>query len=134
MAVEFIAAEQTVAPGANLIFTATVPRRGIYAVRQREGSGLIEFRPMQCRTPVAVRFSGNMSIPTGGTVGEITAALALNGEPLASSVMAVTPAAVENRFNVSAQAVIWDVGCGDTVTVRNTSDQAITFGGNVIIE
>lgn len=134
MAVEFIALEQTVAPGANLIFTATIPRRGVYGVRQREGSGLIEFRPVQCRGAALARFSGNISIPTGGTAGEITAAIALNGEALASSEMAVTPAAVENRFNVSAQAVVWDVGCGDTITVRNTSDQDITLGGNLIIE
>ena len=134
MAIEFIALEQTIAPGANLIFSASIPRRGVYGVRQREGSGLIEFRPVQCRTSVLARFSGNISIPEGGTVGEITAALALNGEALASSEMAVTPAAVENRFNVSAQAVIWDVGCGDTVTVRNTSDQDIALSGNLIIE
>ncbi len=134
MAVEFIALEQTVAPGANLIFTATIPRCGVRGIRQREGSGLIEFRSGQCHPAVVARFSGNIAIPTGGTVEEITAALALNGEPLTSSEMAVTPAAVEDRWNVSAQAVIGDLGCSDTITVRNTSDQAITLGGNLIIE
>ena len=71
-------------------------------------------------------FSGNIQIPTGGTVGEISVAIAIDGEILESTRMIVTPAAVENFFNVSAQVYV-DIPCGCclTLAVQNTSDQAI---------
>ena len=71
-------------------------------------------------------FSGNIQIPTGGTVEEISLALAVDGEPLQATKMIVTPAAVENFFNVSAQAYInVHRGCCSTVAVQNTSTQEI---------
>lgn len=50
------------------------------------------------------------------------------------STMIVTPAAVENFFNVSAQAYI-DVPCGccSTVAVQNTSAQAIEVQNSNLI-
>ena len=53
-----------------------------------------------------VSYSGNIQIPTGGTVEAISLAIAIDGEPLQSTRMIVTPAAVENFFNVSAQAYV----------------------------
>lgn len=94
----------------------------------REGAGIVKLRGMtnQCRARFLVDFSGNIQIPTGGAVGEISLALAVDGEPLQATKMIVTPAAVENFFNVSAQSYI-DVpkGCCSTVAVQNTSTQAI---------
>jgi hypothetical protein len=50
--------------------------------------------------------------------------------------MIVTPAAVENYFNISSEALV-DVpaNCCLTVSVKNTSTQAINFANsNLIIE
>lgn len=80
----------------------------------------------QCKARFLVSYSGNIQIPTGGTVEAISLAIAVDGEPLQSTRMIVTPAAVENFFNVSAQAYV-DVPCGccSTVAVQNTSTQSI---------
>ena len=101
----------------------------------REGSGLITLRGLtnQCR---AVSYGGNIAIPTGGTVEAITAALAINGEDLASATATVTPAAVENYFNVyvSAQVSV-PRGCCLTVGMRNTSTQTVNFANsNLTVE
>lgn len=118
---------QTVEEGQNVIFTET-PVCPTKCITHREGSGIVRLRGLtnQCRARFLVAFSGNIQIPTGGTVGEISVAISIDGEPLASTEMIVTPAAVENFFNVSAQAYI-DVPCGCcvTVAVENTSTQAI---------
>ena len=134
---EFTAiALQTVEENQNVLLTETpiCPTRGII---HREGSGIVRVSGAgsQSRARYLVSFSGNIQIPTGGTVGEISVAIAIDGEPLASTQMIVTPAAVENFFNVSAQVYI-DVTCGccATVAVENTSDQAIEVqNANLIV-
>ena len=81
-------------------------------------------------------FGGNIAIPTGGTVGAISAALAVNGEPLTSATGIVTPAAVDQYGNIYVIAHI-DVprGCCLTVAVENTSDQTINIANaNLIVE
>jgi hypothetical protein len=83
-----------------------------------------------------VTFGGNIALPTGGTVEPISLAIALNGEPLLATTMIVTPAAVEQFSNVFS-AVFIDVprGCCSTVSVRNTSTQAIDVqNANLIVE
>ena len=67
-----------------------------------------------------------MMLRIGRLIFTISLALAVDGELLQSTRMIVTPAAVENFFNVSAQSYI-DVPCGccSTVSVQNTSTQAI---------
>ena len=88
----------------------------------------------QCRARFLVSYSGNIQIPTGGTVEAISLAIAIDGEPLQSTRMIVTPAAVENFFNVSAQAYV-DVprGCCVTVAVQNTSTQSIEVQNSNLI-
>lgn len=73
-----------------------------------------------------VGVKANIAIPTGGTVGEISLALALNGTVMPLSTMRVTPAAVEEYFNVSVNMPvdIWN-GCCQSVSVVNTSGQDI---------
>ena len=126
---------QTVAAGADVAFTETAVN-GSNCINHREGSGIVKLRGItnQCRARFLVSYSGNIQIPTGGTVGEISLALAVDGEPLQSTRMIVTPAAVENFFNVSAQAYI-DVprGCCSTVAVQNTSTQAIEVQNSNLI-
>jgi hypothetical protein len=83
-----------------------------------------------------VWFGANIAVPTGGTVGEISIALSIDGEELGASTAIVTPAAVEEFFNVSVAAYIpVERGCCVTVAVENTSDQAINVqNANLIIE
>ena len=99
----------------------------------REGAGIVTLRGLtnQCKARFRVTFGGNIAIPTGGTVEAITAALAINGEPLTSATAIVTPAAVENYFNIFVSAIV-EVprGCCLTVAMENTSAQAINFANS----
>ena len=90
----------------------------------------------QCKARFKVSFGGNIAIPTGGTVGPISVALAVGGESLTSATAIVTPAAVENYFNVFVAAFI-EVprGCCVTVALKNTSTQAVSIANsNLIVE
>lgn len=125
---EFIAtALQTVEENQNILFNET-PISPTKCITHRVGSGVVRLKGLtnQCRARFLVSFSGNIQIPADGTVGEISVAISIDGEPVQSARMIVTPAAVENFFNVAAQVYI-DVPCGCciTVSVQNTSDQAI---------
>ena len=89
----------------------------------------------QCKARFFVDFSGNIAIPTGGTVGAISLAIAISGEPVLSSQMISTPAAVNQYNNVSAGIYI-DVprGCCVNIAVENTSDQAISVANaNIVV-
>ena len=128
---------QTVEPNQNVQFTDTAVC-GSCSIMHRDGSGLITLRGLtnQCRARFKAFFSGNIAIPTGGTVEAISLALAINGEAIASTTMIQTPAAVEEFANV-ASAVYIDVpaNCCVTVSVRNTSAQAVDVqNANLIIE
>lgn len=125
-----------VAAGQNLPLTET-PICGSPCIVHREGAGIVTLRGMtnQCRARYFVDFAGNIAIPTGGTVGAISVALTINGEALNSAVAIVTPAAVENYFNVSVSAFV-DVprGCCVTVALKNISAQAIDVANaNLIV-
>ena len=134
-------AAQTVNPGESVSFTETVVPCNRGLVSHREGSGsfllsgwLPRIFGCRCRCGNArrsahylVTVGANISIPTGGTVGTISLAVALDGVAEGDTVMSVTPAAVEEPFNVSRTATVpvWN-GCCQTVTLRNISDQPIT--------
>ena len=128
---------QTVAAGTNVIFTDTVVC-GNCSIMHREGSGLVTLRGLtnQCRARFRVSFGGNIALPTGGTVGPISLAIAVNGEPVATTTMISTPAAVE-EFNNVFSAIFLDVpkGCCSQISVRNISDQPIDVqNANLIVE
>ena len=129
---------QTVAVGQNVLFTETPVGCNRGYVTHREGSGLVTLRGItnQCRARYKVTFGGNIAIPTGGTAGPISIALAVNGEALNSAVATVTPAAVEEYFNVFATAYIdVDKGCCLTVAVKNIGTQAVNVANpNLIVE
>ena len=128
---------QSVAPNANVVFTEE-PVSGKGCIVHREGSGLITLRGMtnQCRALFRVTFGGNIAIPTGGTVGEISIAISIDGEPVPSATATVTPAAVANFFNVFSSVFIEvPKGCCVTVSVRNINTQAIEVeNANIIVE
>ncbi len=127
----------SVASGQNVPLTETAVNSKPCIVH-REGSGQVTLRGLtnQCKAVFKVSYGGNIAIPTGGTVEAITAALAINGEALASATAMVTPAAVENYFNihVSSQVCV-PKGCCVTVGMRNTSTQAVNFANsNLTVE
>ena len=129
-------AVQTVLANQNVYFTDTVVS-GNYSIDHRDDSGLVTLRGVtnQCRARFKVSFGANIAVPTDETVGPISLAIAINGEPVRVSTMTVTPAAVEQFFNVSAQTYI-DVPCNCcvTVAVENTSEQAIEVqNANLIV-
>lgn len=99
----------------------------------REGSGLVTLRGLtqQCKARFKVSFGANIAVPTGGTVGAITTALAVNGEALNGATATVTPAAVENYFNVYISAIV-EVprGCCVTVAAKNISAEAVNFSNS----
>ena len=135
---EYIAtAEQTVLANQNVLFS-DVTVCGNCSIMHRPGSGLVALRGItsQCRARYKVFFSGNIAIPTDGTVEAISLSLSIDGEPVGSSTMIVTPAAVEEYFNV-ASAVFLDVpkNCCLQVAVRNSSTQDILVqNANLIVE
>ena len=126
---EFTSADlQNVASGQNIVYTET-PVAPSRCIVHRDGSGIVTLRGLtngQCRARFRVSYGANIAIPTGGTVGAISVALAIAGEPLPASKAIVTPAAADNYFNAYIDTFV-DVpaGCCVTVAVENTSDQAI---------
>lgn len=128
---------QTVALNQNVIFTDTVVC-GNCSIVHRDGSGLVTLRGItkQCRARFKVTFGGNIALPAGGTVEPISLAIAINGEPVATTTMIYTPATVEEFGNVFS-AIYIDVpaGCCSQISVRNISTQAIDVqNANLIVE
>lgn len=131
-------AVQTVNPGESIVFTENPVRCTRGFIRHRDDSGnflLSGWTPNNNRccccqnndtATYLVDFGANIAIPDGGTAGEISVAIALDGGTLFGTTMRVTPAETEEFFNVS-RAV--NVGifknCCQTLTIRNTSDQPI---------
>ncbi len=128
---------QIVNPGESIVFTDDVIPCTRGFVRHREDTGnfvlsgwVPAYYGCPCKTPnnanYLVDFGANISIPTTGTAGEISVAIALDGTTIPASTMSVTPGAVNEQFNVSRaiNAQVWR-GCCETITVRNTSSQPI---------
>lgn len=136
---EFTAsALQTVEANQNILFT-DVAVSGNNSIVHREGSGLVTLRGLTLTQPRArfkVTFGGNIALPAGGTVGPISVALAINGESVNASSMIVTPAAVQEFFNVSgAMNIDIPAGCCSQISVENTSTGAIEVqNANLIVE
>ena len=128
---------QTVTADSNVVFTNTTVL-GCQSILHREDSGLVTLRGITCqnRARFKVYFGANVALPTGGTVGPISLALAINGEPIAATTMIVTPAAVEEFNNVS-RATFVDIpsGCCAQISVRNLTEEDIEVqNANLIIE
>lgn len=129
---------QTVQPNQNILFTETAIN-GNSSIMHREGSGLVFLRGVgqQSRARYRVLFGGNAAVSQGGTAGPISLALAMNGEPIATTTMTITPGAVEAFFNVFS-AIFLDVpsGCCSQISVKNiTSGTAIDVrNANLIVE
>lgn len=134
---EYVAvASQTVATKGNIVYTNTAVN-GSNCIKHREGSGIITLRGLtnQCRARFFIDFSANIAVPSTGTAGAISLAIAISGEPVLSSQMISTPAAVSQYNNVSAGIYV-DVpsGCCVNIAVENTSNQAVEVSNaNIIV-
>ena len=128
---------QTVVANQNILFpTTTVP--GSCSMVHRVGSGLVTLRGLgqQARARFQIWFGGNVAVSTGETLAPILLAITLGGETLPATQMIVTPAAVEDFFNVSA-SVFLDIpsGCCQNISVKNIGTTSIDVqNANLIIE
>ena len=112
---------QSVALNQPAVFTASIPCNRGYVYHEDE-TGIFILRGItpNCFARYQVTFNGNIAVPTGGTVGSIAIALTVNGEPRQTSRAIVTPAAVEEYFNVTSTAIITvPKGCCFTLSVRS---------------
>ena len=124
---------QLVEPNQNVLLDTVIPCNKGY-VFHRENSGIVILRgivncPQACFARYQVTFNGNIALPTGATVGPISVALAIDGEPIQTSRAIITPAAVDEYGNVTSTAIITvPRGCCFTVTVENVSAPAAPGG------
>lgn len=125
---------QNVTFGNNLLLVDSIECPRGY-VLHRNGSGIITLRGITngCSrfARYHVAFSGNIAIPTGGTVAAIAMALALDGESLQNTRRIVTPAAVEQYFAIACETDITvPSGCCYTLAVENVNAGV----GNAIVD
>lgn len=131
-------AVQPVAVNQNVLFYETPVPPQSCDISHREGSGIITLKGGSCCQSKRYKatFSGNMAIPTGGTPGQISLALALNGEPIDATRMIFTPTVAERYGNVSSSIYINITnGCCMQLSVENVSAIPIEVqNANIIIE
>ena len=124
---------QLVEPNQNIILLDNIRCPKGYVLHRNE-SGIVILRGIVnntcgCFARYQVTFNANIAIPEGGTVGPIAIALAIGGEPVLTSRAIVTPAAVDEYFNVTSTAIITvPRGCCFNVAVENVSAPADVGG------
>ena len=131
-------AAQIVAVNQAVLFTETAVA-GNMSMIHREGSGLVGLRGLtngQLRARFLVEFGANVAVPTGETVGPVALAISINGEPVVTSSMISTPAAVEQYNNVSASLYIdVPIGCCSQISVENSGTIPVSVqNANLIVE
>lgn len=103
-------ATQTVAVNGNVLFTdapTSICNKGY--ISHRTGSGLINLKGATntCKAKYRVEFNGNIAVPTGGTAGAISLAIAVEGEPDLSTLAISTPTAVEAFLTLVALRLLF---------------------------
>lgn len=136
---EFTAiAVQTVATNGNVIFTDTTSACTKGIISRRPGSGQVRVKGTSngCRAKYRVTFSGNIAVPTTGTAGAISLAIAIDGEADLSTVAIATPTATGAYNNVAMATDLWiPCGCCEQVSIKNTSTQPINVvNANITID
>ena len=118
---------QLVQPGQNVILNDSIRCNRGYVLHRNE-SGIVILRgivnnPSCCFARYQVTFNGNIAVPVDGTVGPISIAIALDGEPIQTSKAIVTPTVIDSYFNVTSTAIITvPKGCCFTVAIENTTE------------
>lgn len=116
-------AVETVALNTPIPFIDSIPCNKGYVIHA-SGSGIFVLRgvvnnPSCCFARYEVEFTGNISIPTGGTVTPIATAIVVSGESREGSRSIYTPAAVDEYGNVTSSATVnVPKGCCFTVSVE----------------
>lgn len=124
-------AVQSISLNQAAVFDASIPCPRGYVIHE-DGQGIFILRGStpNCFARYQITFNGNVSLPEGGTVVPIAVALAVNGETKLTSRAIVTPAAVEEFFNVTSTAIITvPKGCCYSVSLRAvpaSSDPTVT--------
>ncbi len=132
-------ARQNVTTNQNVLFTNAPDPCNKGLIIHRDGSGIFTLKGIVPNTyqgcnccnnnnvaRYLVTYGANIQIPTGGTVGEISLALAVDGEILPDSIVRVTPAAVDQFQSVSRTvSVPVPRGCCENIAIENTSTQTI---------
>ena len=139
---EYSGITQTLQPGASIVYSITnVPcSRGLILHDASTGNFLLRgvlqngnytnnngcCRRNARNSLYMVTVGANIAVAEGGTADEISIAIAVDGGTLSNTTMRANPAAVGDFFNVSrtTNVEIFN-GCCQTVTVINTSTQAI---------
>jgi hypothetical protein len=116
-------AVETVALNAPIPVIDSIPCNKGYIYHQ-SGSGILVLRgvvnnPSCCFARYEVEFTGNISIPEGGTVTPVATAIVVSGESREGSRSIFTPTVVDEYGNVTSRATV-DVpkGCCFTVSVE----------------
>lgn len=117
---------QVVLPNQPVILDDSIPcNRGYVYHRNQSGNLILRGITPNCFARYQVTFNGNIAVPEDGTVGPIAVALAIDGEPVPTSRAIVTPAAVDEYFNVTSTAIITvPKGCCFSISVENVSEGA----------
>lgn len=128
---------QTVSQSTNVVLYNTTDSNKCCLIYHKDGSSVIKLFPIKgkCFTRFKITYSGNIAVPTGETPGAISVAIAIDGEPDQATTAIVTPAAVDEYFNVSTSAYIYvRHNCCATIGIRNTSTIPINMqNANIII-
>ena len=124
MATEFVYNEVQLAEANNsvLLYDSIPCKSG--QVIHRNGAGVLTLKGKtnQCYAQYQVTFNGNIGLPTGATPGEISIALALEGEPIQTSRSIFNAYSAGPYGNVTSTAIIKvPKCCCFSLSVRNTS-------------
>ena len=132
---------QNVLPGQNALFTDVPVSDCNSGIIYREGSGIVTLRSPVNNCGRFARykasFGANIAIPEGGAASTpLSLALAIDGQPIPTSSVIVTPAADGQFWNVYASIFInLPRGCCYTITVENTGTTAVDMQNlNLVIE
>ena len=138
MAKEFVyVAVQQVQPGKPILLNNSIPTQccGNSDVYHENETGIVTLaaprRGNACNqyADYKVTLIGNIAVPTTETVGPISIALVQNGEVIPASEAIVTPAAVDEYFNVTVSKIVRiprTCGCED-ISVDNTCNIPINI-------
>lgn len=114
-------AVQNVSLNQAAVFDSSIPcNRGNVFHVDGTGNFILRGNTPNCFARYQITFNGNIALPEGGTVGAIAVALSVNGETRPTSRAIVTPATVEEYFNVTSTAIVTvPRGCCFNVSLRN---------------
>lgn len=118
---------QLVQPNQVVVLNTSIPCSKGYVIHRNE-SGIVTLRgivncPTSCFARYQVTFNGNIAIPEGTDISPISIAVSIDGEPVLTSRAIVTPAAVDEYFNVTSTALVTvPRGCCFNVSIENVSE------------